>query len=121
MADGMDTKRVERAARAFTMAMRKGAGIGARLHMEKVNTTAKQEAPVLTGNMRASGRADGPVQVGEDLETGVGFGSGVSASYVIPVHEKHKGFLRIAEAKHRSQAMPLITKEAIKEMRKVKP
>lgn len=113
--------RIQRAAVKYLQAMLKGAGRGSRLHMEKVSTKAKEEAPVLTGNLKGSGRADGPVDVGDGVVSGVGFGAGVSATYAVPVHELHNDFLKRAENSLRGKAMPLLTKEAIKEMQKVKP
>lgn len=116
--------RVIKVAKRIFVTMIRGAGRGSRLHMEKVSTLAKQNAPVLTGNLRASGRAGGPIPEGGEFggsESGVGFGAGVSAQYAVPVHEKHNPFLRDAESSLRDQAMPLITEEAIKEMKKVKP
>ena len=49
---------------------------------------ADEDFPVLTGALRASGRADGPIRESEDvILTGAGFGAGPSASYAEEVHE----------------------------------
>lgn len=107
------------AARIFK-AMVKGAGRGGRLWMEVVITEGKQNAPVLTGNLKGSGRADGPTKSGPDLIIQGGFGAGVSASYAVVQHEKFFPYLGMALLSEQNKALPLITKGAVAEMKKVK-
>jgi hypothetical protein len=122
--DQASVDKVMSVARRFMRAMILGAGRGSRLHMETVSTLAKQKAPVKIGNLKGSGRAEGPISEGGEFAgsvSGVGFGAGVSATYAVPVHQRFLPFLAQAEAETRSKAMPLVTKEVIKEMQKVKP
>jgi hypothetical protein len=111
---------LDKAIKRVVKALLKGAGIGSRLFMEQVVTTGKRNAPVLTGNLRGSGRGDGPIASGDDaVESGAGFGSGVSATYAVPVHEKHNPFFRDAIQSEQNKALPIIAKAAIAELRKV--
>lgn len=106
--------RLKRAMEAYFQ----GSGKGARLWAEVVVTTGKRNAPVLTGNLRASGRGDGPVAEGNDLVVAASFGSGVSASYAVRVHQKHNPFFRDAVSAEQSKAQGMISKAAIVEIKK---
>jgi len=67
--------------------------------LEDTMTISKQQAPVDTGVMRASGTVDRPVVEGDNWSVEIGYG-GASAAYAIYVHENLSARHTVGNAKY---------------------
>jgi hypothetical protein len=74
--------------------------------MESVITEAKQEAPVDTGTLRASGTVLPPKKSSQGVSVTAGFG-GAAQAYAVIVHEKHSSKSKFLERPFLSRASKL--------------
>ncbi len=95
----------------------KGASQGARLWTEVVVTEGKRTSPVKFGNLRGSGRGHGPEDRGREILVAASFGSGVSASYAVPVHVRFKPWFKDAINKEQNKALPLMERMAKRKLK----
>lgn len=84
---------------AFDRKLKAGLMAGLRQEGEKAMTEAKQETPVDTGVLRASGIVDGPHNDGGSVWLELGFG-GAASSYALIVHERTDVHHPVGKAKY---------------------